>query len=374
MRNNEITIVKDLSRVPQTLSFAPTALSKTFGGSAPIIQDMLLYIANKQFKNLFGEVEFSMEEFCQEFGYERTEMQRTLKEFKENPKKIPVIDGHPFDSVFEYALYKAQKENVIFARKSDEKIRLESVNIVDSIEIYYNKNSKKKTKRTYRVKLGHKVLDYLFSQYHLLDLSEYKGLYGGNMAHTGAMRNFYIFMGRIISKVRHLRKQGGEEESYIISIDEMCEIFRVDFKQATERKRYVKKMLGNLKKELTKTIFEWEFVKNGGRFAYHVKFDIPTATLEYFNEQFKEQFFYKLFGDLQTLYINETGQNPLEIRRRWREEMKQAQKPERHKFTEWILDPDEHVEQKLEVAKRVYIDVYRTEYSGDPKDIFQSLS
>jgi hypothetical protein len=364
---------KELSRVPQAMTFDVTALGRTFNEMTPVVQDILIFVANKQMANLFGEVQFTIDDFCKEFGHKRIEMQRTMAQFSDNPKLIPTHDGHKFDGLFEYALYRALKENVVFSRKKGDKLSMEAVNIIQKLEVLYDKSSAKKEKRIYNIKLGHKILDFLAYQYNLIDYNEYKGLkMGQKMVHTGAMRNFYIFMGRMIAKIKHL-KNLGEKESFISSIDDICTVFGVKISEAKERKRYVKNILAKIQKELLHTKFEWEFVKNGEKYAYYVEFCFPEETLRYFDEQFKAKFFKELFAGLQGQYIRENGLNVIEIRGIWNEESDKEEKPERWKFMNWVLNEDEAFEEKMKIAKEVYQRTYRVDYTGDLKEMFKNL-
>ncbi|MDO5666037.1 MAG: hypothetical protein Q4G63_12390 [Bacteroidia bacterium] len=169
-------MTNNLSRVPQSLSFDHNALERTYGEDATIIRDIIVYVSKNQMKNLFGEVEFSIEDFCKDMGYSRTTLQRTIQNFKNNPKTIPIIDNHKFDSPFEYALYRGLKENVVFHRQRDGKEVFEAVQIIEKLEVVYDKTTKKDTKRIYNIKLGARILDYLFTEYNLIDFNEYREL------------------------------------------------------------------------------------------------------------------------------------------------------------------------------------------------------
>ncbi len=63
MKNNQ------LSRIPQNFSFDKDALLRTFGEESAIIRDIIVYVANCQFSDLWGNITFSIEDFCREFGY-----------------------------------------------------------------------------------------------------------------------------------------------------------------------------------------------------------------------------------------------------------------------------------------------------------------
>ena len=139
-------INKSLSRVPQSLSFDNGALLRTFDYESTIIRDLIIYVGSRKMINLFNEISFTIDDFCSEFGYNRTTLQRTMKAFVDDPKLIPVIDGHKFDSLFEYSLYRALKENILFGRKKDGRETFETVQIIERLEVFYNKETLKTTK------------------------------------------------------------------------------------------------------------------------------------------------------------------------------------------------------------------------------------
>lgn len=299
---NNNTSPKDLSRVPQSLSFDTTALVRTYNEESAIIRDILVYASYMKMKNIFGEVEFSIEEFCKTMGYSRTTLQRTIARFKEDPKLIPVVDGHKFDSPFEYALYRAMKENVVFRRKRDGKETFESVQLIEGVEVLYNKETEKRTKRIYNVRLSKVIRDYLFSEYNLIDFNEYRNLRTPKISDTGSLRNFYIFMARMVSQIKYHQKTG-ESQTFVLSIDDLCSIFSSQTSAAKEKKKYIKKVLTDLQANIHKMIFEWQFVKQNSRFAYFVEFRFPSETLTYFDEQLRAVFYNNLYGELKRRFV-----------------------------------------------------------------------
>ena len=69
---------KELSRVPRTLSepYNGDNLDLLIESGGTIMHDIIIFAANTQMKDLFGETWFSMEDFCTVMGYERTKLQR----------------------------------------------------------------------------------------------------------------------------------------------------------------------------------------------------------------------------------------------------------------------------------------------------------
>ena len=58
-----------LTRIPQAFSFDTDILSRAYDCQAPLIRDVLVFLANKTTSNFFNDVSFSLDEFCKAFGY-----------------------------------------------------------------------------------------------------------------------------------------------------------------------------------------------------------------------------------------------------------------------------------------------------------------
>lgn len=71
---------KELSRVPRTLSESSNSkvLEVLFDAGGTVMSDIIIYVASSQMKDLFGDCWFSINDFCEAMGYERTKLQRKL--------------------------------------------------------------------------------------------------------------------------------------------------------------------------------------------------------------------------------------------------------------------------------------------------------
>ena len=72
---------KELSRVPRTLSESSNTkvLEVLFDAGGTVMSDIIIYVASSQMKDLFGDCWFSINDFCEVMGYERTKLQRKLR-------------------------------------------------------------------------------------------------------------------------------------------------------------------------------------------------------------------------------------------------------------------------------------------------------
>jgi len=349
-------INKSLSRVPQSLSFDNSALLRTFDHESTIIRDLIVYAGNEKMKNLFNEVSFTIDDFCSEFNYSKTTLQRTMKEFVDNPKLIPIIDGHKFDSLFEHSLYRALKENIIFSRKKDGKETFQTVQIIEKLEVDYKKDTNKRTKRKYTIKLGTKILDFLFTEYNLIDYNEYRGIQTNKISSTGAMRNFYIYMGKMVANVQFELKKGNGN-SYVLSIDDLCSVFGADIKEPRNKKEYISKTLTCLQSDVKSLSFNWKFITKNTRHSYFVEFDFPQSTIEYFNEHRKARFYKRLYEEMSRIY-KKTKMPKTEDYKSIPEMLKEMGNLPQEDFLNWFTSGTEDIENKTRIFQRVYGEIY----------------
>lgn len=365
-----------LSRIPQSMSFDNTVLERAYQEEAIILRDVIVYVINKKAKNLWDEFTFSLEDFCKEMGYDRSNLQRTKEQFvnpsKKELQKLPIIDEHNFDSAFEYALYRGMKENIVISRRGDKDIEFRSYRVIEDLKVYYNKNTKKDTKRIYSIRLASELMENIFKEYFLIDYKDYSGIKASTTNLLGGFRNFYVFMAQMIS----LAKQHTTEEnnSFIVAIDKLATILNIkSTEEHTKRKFNVKKALNKLKDSLERTSFDFEFVKNGGRFAYYVKFSFPKETLAYFDEKLRAVFFHKLFEECSDEFLK----NVLGIqvnKSQWEDYQRKINTKEvRVKFIEWFLDQRDMKAKEI-IFRRVYQNTYRVQYPVDKPIDFEGLA
>jgi hypothetical protein len=300
-------IQTELTRVPQSLAFDTDALLLQYDKQAIIIKDLLLFVVKRQLtlQDIFGHVSFTIDDFCQDMGYSKSEMYRTLEDFNAK-KKAPTLDGHVFDGLFEYALYRGLKENVVFHRKDKEGFTVNSVQLFKQVEVLYNKNTKKNTRRTYSIILGNDIMEAIFKSYFVLDYNDYRNLAVKSSEATGAYRNFYIYYARMIATCRY-----HNNHSFITSVDELCRIFNYNFSENKYKKKHIGKSLNYIQKSISLS-FNYRFIRhNGSKYAYHIYFEFSDEVLNAFDEKLLSVFFKRVRDKTWTSFIiNQTKNEP----------------------------------------------------------------
>ncbi|NDV83450.1 hypothetical protein [Bacteroides sp. 51] len=367
---------KNLVRVPRALSEYYNLdlierLYETTGNNAAA--DLVIFLAGRQPKNLFGEVWFSVSDFCSEMGYDRTNMQRKLSPdqiAKAIGQKSPelLISGtnqeeikHPIETVFEVALYKLGKENLTFPSNSNGKTTYNFVQIITKLDIITDTSTKKKTKRLYSVKLNDKIANTFFTSYNLLEPQDYK-----KIPDRAGYRYFYLNLSRMIFLIKY-KITKGEAPYFTLSVDQLAKIFNINVEENKNRKRKIGEILNRINSILKTTKFEYEFIKGTGqKWAYTVQFFFPEETLNYFNESFKASFTTRFYDEMMKYYISNKLKAPMSSQ--IFEDVK-TKEEENRRFIEWIHSTED-MEEKETAYRRNFQAIYGTtpEAMGFEKD------
>ena len=170
-------------------------------------------------------------------------------------------------------------------------------------------------------------------------------------------------MARVISHVKFLRKQGRPEQ-FVLSVDDLCEIFSVCIDTPKNKKIYITRTLKTLKKSISNLQFDWKYIKNGTKYAYFVEFQFPAETLDYFDEQLKATFFKSLYESLKEIFIfekkNVEGFSYLH-------ELKNL---DREKYMQWFFKMDKNIEGKRKIFYEIYERTFGVPFNPENNLIF----
>ena len=281
-----------LTRVPHDMAFDTDAINAAFQKQAGIVRDAFIYVTKRQFslKDIFSNITFTIDDFCAEMGYNKSELYRRLDIWNDKNKPPVLIDGHECDGLFEYSLYRAAKENLVFHRWSKNgNPEIKTYQIFKSLEILYDKTTNKSVKRTYSVILGADIMSELFARFFILDYEDYKALAAKSSDATSSYRNFYIFFAKMVSIARSQKKH-----NFITTVDEIANILNYKIEEAKNRKQSVKRALNDMQKKITHS-FTYKFISNPNpapgyksKLQYHILFSFSQEALDNFE--------YKLVG------------------------------------------------------------------------------
>lgn len=381
MEEKNLTLRK-YGRVPQSFVFDSRALFKKYDDSAAIIQDlMIFYSYNRLNVNLFGEFEFTIKDFCEAMGYERTTLQRTITELKDPP----TLNDHVFDSVFEYALFRSLKEVVIVTRRREGRDEFIPFPLLDYLYVNYDRSTNKLTKRTYVVEFSKKFIKNIFKEYFILDYEDYNRITDKHIDIMGVNRSFYLTICKMITIIRNLRYNtmkekkvwAEENNTFITTVDQLCDVLRITCTESTEKKRALTKRLNKIQKQLTNTPFQYKYVKSkeNSRWKYSIEFHFSNEVLDEYDEKLRAKFLFTLLSRCEMNYGKINSNYGTDIIRG-----KLTQEQEEN-FIEWFMSDKDMYDQeildsnqkyirigKFSIFKEVYKDVYAVPYKGNDID------
>lgn len=376
---------EELTRFPQDLNFSPELLDKIFGEDASIIRDIAVLASFRYNKNLFEYTELTINDF-EKLGYNRTDLQRVNPKFahlskseikqiieerknqlKDNAISIntlqdeeyPFIHDHLCITRLDYAFYKAYKTIFEVTRKSNNTIAATKLEILGDLVII---NPNQNTKRKYIFQLSHRWVEKLFKAYNLLSIEDYLSL-GANtkVDRAGSLKNFYLYLGRMISSAQQLKKEG-KQPVYITSVDEVCKIAGSKINSPDNKKRFVTSFLDELKSKMKRTKFNWKyFAPIGSRAKYMVEFSFAEEILLFFDEGKRAVFMKALITEAQQQFKGKELKSDLNKLGSLTEEA----------FFEWFVsDQDQELKKKIlgQVTQKI-LSQYNTQEIVDVKPI-----
>lgn len=362
---------RELGRVSRILDYQENLneIANLFPYGGNLAVDLVIFAGQNQFRDLFGETWFSLTEFCEKMGYDRTTLQKKLTEkqlndlFKGGKPVYKEIGGngeefcHNIENVFEAALYILGSNNLHFRGVlPDGATQYFFLQVIESFKINMNFTSAKKTKRLYHVQLSSKFLDTLLNTYNLMMLNDYRLL-----PNKTGYRSFYLQLCRMIMLIKW-KIQQNVTPAYVSKVDELATIFDIDVKNNNDRKKRVVEILNSINDRLNIAKFEYSFFKEkGDKWAYRVRFSFSAETLSYFDEKYKASFTSKFYAEMYNLYF-ELNKIPKPSWYKELDKLKQDPKA-KQKFRDWLYSDID-----LEDKKKRYNSVFFAIFGKDARD------
>lgn len=330
-------------RFPQALTLDFTALRNSFGSDYSLITDIIVFLSQGQKADLFNTIRFSLSDFAKKMNYNKDNLRRSEIEF--NKKNLPTLRGHVYDGVFEYALFRMLKENVIFEGNYQGKYRAQSFQLIREIEVY--NNEKVNSQRKYIVKASNFLLETMFKEFFILNLEDYvlAGKLNKNNRNTvGAGRNLYMALIRGMHLALNQHKKG-LEPIFETNVDNLSMACGFDMQRLPQdRKKALKKLLEKFA-QLQNLKFEYEFFcKTNSRFPYHIKIKYTTENINAYETELETKFYNLTFAMLENKY---------------KDLYPQFQNAE-NSFAKWLSNHDYDKPHKVGILKSAYNTIYNT--------------
>ena len=368
---------KELSRVPRTLSESSNTkvLEVLFDAGGTVMSDIIIYVASSQMKDLFGDCWFSINDFCEVMGYERTKLQRKLTEKQldflfsnQRPVYITEQNGqkieHPIENTFEAALYRLGTSNLSVAYAMNGKTQYKFIQILDRFEIKDNFGTKKRTKRNYNVHLSKDLMNTLLTEYNLLELKDYR-----NLPNRKGYRKFYLNLAKMIYLIKYKIDQG-QAPYFTVTVDQLAKEFDVTVKDNHDRKKKVTSILNGINKKLERTKFQYQYIKGKGeKWPYTAQFFFDQETLEYFDEKIKAILTSQYHGALKSCFLLNKKGIPVSRHYQYKDFFKLGTGEYYHEFTAWLYS-----EEDKEIKENIYRDIYIKVVGIRPEDLAVNLN
>lgn len=356
---------KELERVPKILSanYNAELIQRLYEVGGSVAMDIIIFLCGEHAKNLFGEVWFSVEDFCLKMGYDRTKLQRKLTPLqlqklfgKQLPFYVHVSENgeeyhHPIETVFEAALYKLGRENITYRTINEGRTSYTFVQIISRFDISTDFTTKKAKKRLYNVQLNPLLRYQVQSYYSLIESKDYRML-----PDRKGYRLFYLELSKMIFLIKYRMSQK-IASSYTLTVDQLAVIFNINIENNKDKKKKVTANLNSINKYLEYTKFKFEYIKgNGETHAYTVLFTFNKETLDYFDEQYRAVFIQRLEYQLFLLYIRLLQPEKMTIGRLTYEEMIKN----KELYTKYLLWKDSNINEveKEQTYRSVFKEIF----------------
>ena len=251
-----------------------------------IVRDILVFLAHKYEKDLFGFISFDVTEFAESLGYKKSTLQRDFIGRYSSPDNLPIpamYDGHQWASYIEYALLYMLRLNVVLTHEYKGKIHLKSHQLIS--ELLVEKGAR--NKRVYKVKLGYFASTSFFKEYVNIDYGKYTQIQKLQTRINGGvgLNNLYLFLMKGYRTLGH-----SNNNSFSASVDVLSQIMDYTIDETNHKKRKV-----NITQALNKMVnllsdigfnYSYEKMTPESRFKYNVVFTFEDLLILKSNEHY----------------------------------------------------------------------------------------
>jgi len=369
---SKVRLNQNFSRYSSLIGVIEQEGTIPFKTNKDIVKNLLFHFSELEQKgaDMFGLIEFDVNQFCKEFGYSRTNLHRTQKSdvADSSNKAIPIINknkNHTVTNIIENVLFDiASKSFPIQAQNEAGLFGIKFISVID--EIYIGFDEENKNKRTYFIKLKEDYKRSFLNYYHTTDPKLYKSL-KIKKSRTKGLQDLYLKLE--IDKTKLISKKGyAKQLGYYAHFDSLCKV--ADVNQEQEPK-YIKRDLNTKLKALQELArinneellkekgissdfhFEFEWVKNG-KHDYKVKilflFSESVLKMKKENDEKSSMLFESFFKQqLVKAYENTSKEHPLE---KWISNDKLSPELKRHLYIEEYLKVNNSEPSTIYLKKR----------------------
>ena len=139
----------------------------------------------------------------------------------------------------------------------------------------------------------------------------------------------------------------GKEPNFTTTVDHLADIFEVDIKDNSDRKRKITSILNAINKNLEITKFKFTYIKGPGeKWPYTIQFTFEENTLQYFDEKLKAIFTSQYQDRMRSIYLSKLN-IPVAKHYLYKPQFKLGTGDLYQNFIDWMYsDEDKAIKQK----------------------------
>ncbi len=368
----------NLSRIDRSVADNLRDIDNSFEADAQLVFDFIIFMSKKLQNNLFGYTQFTIKEFSEFTGMNVADLCAIHPDIASGRVKVPVYEGHRFESVLDYSLLRMLKTNIVFSkiysyRDDGNVIKLENFPILK--DVYLLSGSVNGTKKVYEVRLSDVIIDGFVARYYTLDTSRLPIIGKGKGGH--ARKKIFVWL----NKLFHIYSSKNTSVP-LFSVDSLADLAGVRYRQDSDKEGNLIEKLPKHKKEAVNNILK-VVADNVNRNKLHFSFEY-TFVKGNTEDKYTEDYFVKFTF---TSNMNIETQHKLSIEHKFKltllrelrqvfdflypeERLAQIKQLETEKdsFQRWLNNKSVDVDTKVEVVKKVYYKSHDYSKSKQLKD------
>ncbi|RYX87502.1 hypothetical protein EON73_01230 [bacterium] len=379
--NNPVELGFSLSKVDRSVADNLKDIDKSYEGDAQTVLDFIMFITQKLNNNLFGYTRFTIKEYSDFTGITPSNLCAIHPDIANGRRKAPFIEGHKFESILDYTLYRMLSTNIVFSkvheyREDGHIIQLENYPILK--DVYLQSGSVMGPRKIYEVRLSDAMMEGFVKKYYTIDTTRLPAIGKGKGGHS--RKKVYIWL----NKIFHMYSSKQEAaNNTIYSVDFLADLAGVMYMKEPDKKgnpvqkepKHKKESVSNVLKSIQRTIasetkklhfsFEYQFVNGSSNKYdedYFVKFDFTSNLQPQVVKQMQidHKLKYSLLKDLRSCFDSLYPKQRL------------AELPnledETDPFQRWLNNPKRDTEKKVNILKSVYLKAHDWDKSKQLKD------
>jgi hypothetical protein len=348
-----------ISRLDRNIVRYPKAIEDTYGEDSNLVLSVLSFLMSKFRNNLFNSVTFTLNEFCNAYGYYKNNIcdtHRVLKEIvsptvkpanKKNTKPY-VTKHHVWSSQFDHVLYLMMSRNIVYEEENYSHTKYlsssRSLNLLKKVSIL-NEKVKGREEFVYEVVLGNEI--FLNSLRWYISYKEHSFIQIGKNKNGIGKRKLYLYF---LTQFQRCLLSSIPSNKVTPNYNMLCSIANINHSQSRNNKQTLIKYLNAIgsKENLNFSHNLSSLDLDEPNFLKHKTLTIIFKEIKYLEKKEQANFFEDCITMLQLPFTKEHYGN---------DELKAKKDFEDGTFTEkfqlW-LNSENNLSEKVEIVQAVY--------------------